>query len=128
MLGEQDDLRVRVVAHGLADPPGEGEARPYVGDPDRLVAEALGRELLAAFRAADHVDSVRVRVVHVRVGHEGVQERLYGAPRHIWPELAAREVGDHLLVAHLLALLERQNFVELETGELLGPYGREVAP
>jgi hypothetical protein len=97
------------------------------GDPDRLLPEALARQPLAAFRAADHVDRVGVRVVDLRVGNERVQQRLYGAPRHVRLELATGEVVHHLLVAHLLAVFEREYLVELESGKLPGLYGRQVA-
>src|SRR5215210_3270882 len=57
-----------------------------------------------------------------------MQQGLYGPPRHVGPELAAGQVRDHLLVGHTLALLERQDLIELETGELLRADGREVGP
>src|SRR5215210_4787195 len=126
VFGEQDELRVRVVPYGFTHLLAEGKARSYVGDPDRLIPKALARELLAAFRAADHVDRIRMRVVDLRIRNESVQERLYRAPRHVGPELATGQVGDHLLVAHLLTLLEREYFVELETRKLPGLYGRQV--
>ena len=126
VFGEQYELRVRVVPYGFAHLLAEGKAWSYVGDPDRLIAEALGREGLAAFRAADHIDRIGVRMVHLRVRDESMQERLYGAPRHIWPELATGQIRDHLPVAHLLPLLEREYFVELETRKLSGLYGRQV--
>ena len=115
-------------AYGLANLFREGKSGTDVGDPDRLIAEALVREFLAALRAADHVDGVRVGVVHVRVRHEGVKEGLYGAAGHVGPELAGGEVGDHLLVAHRVPLHKGQDLLELEAGELARLYGREVAP
>jgi hypothetical protein len=126
VFGEQDELRVRVVPYGFTHLLAEGKARSYVGDPDRLIPKALARELLAAFRAADHIDRIRMCVVDLRIRNESVQQGLYGAPRHVGCELATGQVGDHLLVAHLLPLLEREYFVELETRKLPSLYGRQV--
>ena len=47
VLGEHDELEVRVRARRLADLLGEREAGADVGDPRRLVAEALAHEPLA---------------------------------------------------------------------------------
>ena len=126
VLGQEDEPRVRVALYGLANLLAERETGADVRDPDRLLPEALACQPLAAFCAADHVDRVGVRVVDLRVGHESVQQRLYGAPRHVWLELATREVVHHLLVAHLLAVFEREYLAELEPGKLPGLYGRQV--
>jgi hypothetical protein len=126
VLGQEDEPRVRVALHGLANLLAERETGADVRDPHRLLPEALARQPLAAFRAADHVDRVGVRVVDLRVGNERVQQRLYGAPRHVWLELATREVVHHLLVAHLLAVFEREYLAEFEPGKVSRPYGRQV--
>ncbi len=126
VLGEQDELRPRVVADGVADLFREGEAGSDVRDPDRLVPVTLAGQVLAGFGAADHVHRIRVRVVHVRVGHEGVQERLDGPPRHVRPQLASRQIRDHLGVVHRVPLHQGQDLVELQPRELPGGYRREI--
>jgi hypothetical protein len=126
VLGEHDELQVRVCARCLADLLRQREAGPDVRDPGGGVAEAVGHEALAVGAAGEHVDSVGVRVVHVRRGDEGVQQRLDRAARRRGVELAARQVGDHVLIAHLVALHQRQHLVELERGEVLRPHGGEV--
>src|SRR3712207_9496489 len=70
VFGQQYEPGVRVAPYCLAHLLTECEARPYVRYPDRLLPEALGCEIFAAFRAADHVDSIRVRVVHVSIRSE----------------------------------------------------------
>jgi hypothetical protein len=49
VLGEQDEPGVRIVSYGLPDLLTECEAGTDVGNPDGLLAEALGGEFLAAF-------------------------------------------------------------------------------
>jgi hypothetical protein len=109
-----------------ADLPREREAWADVRDPGRRVAEALVHQPLAVGRPGEHVDAVRVCVVHVRGRHEGVQKRLDRGARHLRVELAAGEVGDHVLVAHLGALHQRQHLVHAQAGEVLGPHRGEV--
>src|SRR5688500_7263651 len=67
-----------------------------------------------------------MRVVDLGIRNESVQERLYRAPRHVGRELATCQVGDHLLVAHLLPLLQREYFTQLEARKLSGLDGRQV--
>jgi len=83
--------------------------------------------MLAVDGTDERADRIRVRVVDVRVRHERVQERLDRRARHRPVDLAAREVLDHLLVAHRLALRERQDLVEPQSGEPAGEDRREVA-
>ena len=127
VLGQHDELELRVLAHRGADLLGEREAGPDVRDPGRLVAEALGDEPLAVARAGQHVDAVRVRVVHVRSRDERVQQRLDRRARRRRVDLAARQVGDHVLVAHLLALEHREHLVEPQRREVLALHRRQVA-
>ena len=127
VLGEHDEPQVRVGADGLADLLGQREAGTDVRDPRGGVTEALAHQSLTVGRAREHVDAVRMRVVDVRGRDERVQQRLDRAPRHRGIELAAREVGDHVLVAHLLALDQRQHLVEPQAGEVLWPHRGEVA-
>ena len=127
VLGEHDELQRGVAAHRLADLPGEREARPDVRDPRGLVAEALAHEALAVPRAREHVDRVGVRVVDVVGRDERVQQRLDRRARRGRVGLAAREVGDHVLVAHLLALEQRQHLLEAQRREVLALHRREVA-
>jgi hypothetical protein len=77
VFGEQDELRLRIVPYGFAHLLAEDKARSYVGDPDHIIAEALASELLASFRATDHIDCIGMRVVDLRIRNESVQERLF---------------------------------------------------
>ena len=126
VLGEHDRLEVGVGARRLADLLRQREAGADVGDPGGAVAEALLHEPLAVGAARQHVDAVGVRVVDVRRRDERVQQRLDRAARRRGVELAAREVGDHVLVGHLVAVHQREHLVELERGEVLAPHRREV--
>ena len=127
VLREHHELQSGVVAHGLANLLRERESGADVGDPDRRVAEALARQPLAVGRSRQHVDAVGMRVVDVRRGHEGVQQRLDRRPRHRRVELAAHEVRDHLLVAHRGPGHQRQHLVEPQRGEAGAAHRREVA-
>jgi len=49
--------------------------------------------------------------------HERVQQRLDRGARHHRVELAAREVRDHLLIAHCVTLRKRENVAESKPGE-----------
>ena len=126
VLGEHDELELGIGAGRLPDLLGEREAGADVGNPRGAVAEALPHQAFAIGCAGQHVDAVRVRVVHVGRRHERVQQRLYRAARHRRIELTARQVGDHLLVAHLPPLDQREHLVELEPREVLGPHRGEV--
>ena len=128
VLGEHDELEVGVRARRLADLLGEREPGTDVGDPRRLVAEALAHEPLAVGAPGEDVDPVRMRVVDVGRRDEGVQQRLDRAARHRGVELAAGEVGDHVLVAHRVALDQRQHLVEPQPGEVLATHRGEVGP
>ncbi len=100
----------------------------------------LGDDALAVLAAGDHVGRVRVGVVDVGGGDESVQERLDRGPRHRRIEHAAREVGDHLLVAHLGALDQGLDLVQAQRREVptlhrrqigagaLHPQGPQLAP
>src|SRR3712207_9480774 len=91
MLGQQDVAGFGVIPYGLAYLLAKGKAGTDVGDPDGFLPEALGGQPLPAFRAADHVDRIRVGVVYLRVRDEGVQERLYGAAGHVGSQLRSEE-------------------------------------
>ena len=127
VLGEHDELELRVLAHGRADLLGEREAGPDVGDPGRFVAEALGHQPLAVARAGQHVDAVGVGVVDVLGRDERVQQRLDRRARRRRVDLAARQVGDHVLVAHLLALEHGEHLVQSQRREVLALHRRQVA-
>ena len=104
VLGEHDEPAGGVRRGPPRDLLGEREAGPDVVDPGRLLAEAVGDEGAAVARAGERVDRVGVGVMHVRRRDERVQQGLDRGSRGGGVELAAREVGDHLLVAHRLAL------------------------
>jgi hypothetical protein len=127
VLGQDDQAQAGGGAHGLADLLGQREARADVRDPRGLVAEALAHEALALGGARQHVDPVGVRVVHVRGRDERVQERLDRRARHRGVDHAPREVGDHLLVGHLVAGQQRLHLLQPQRGEVLGAHRGQVA-
>ena len=114
-MGEHDRARVGEVGDALR----ELEPRPQVRHHRDVVAERLVHRRLRVGRVGERADRVGVDVVDVRGRQERVQERLDRRPRRVGLDQAAREVGDHLLVAHRLALAQRQQLVE--------PQAREVA-
>jgi hypothetical protein len=127
VLGEDDELEIPFGAGRLTDLLGEREAGPDVRDPGGRIAEALAHEPLAVRGSCQHVDAVGVGVVDVRRRYEGVQQRLDRGAWHRRVELAAREIGNHRLVAHLGALHQRQHLVHTQAGEVLRSHRREVA-
>ena len=127
MLGEQHHLDVGVGADRLGDELREREAGADVGNPDGVGAEALPRQRLAVACTDDRTDRVWVGVIDVGVGDEGVQQRLDRRARHRRVELTACEVGDHLLVAHRVALEQRHDLVEAQAGEAGGGDRSQVA-
>jgi hypothetical protein len=98
-----------------------------VGNPDGVRAEALLGQALAVDRADDRADRVGMGVVDVRRGREGVQQGLDRGARHRRGQLAAREVGDHLLVAHRVALAQWHDLVLAQAGEAARLDRRQVA-
>ena len=60
-------------------------------------------------------------------GTNACSKRLDRRARHRGVELAAHEVGDHVLVAHLVALDQRQHLVEAQGREAAAAHRREIA-
>ena len=79
---------------------------------DRSVANFGGGNTSAKGRATDHVGR-EVDVMWVKGSGS---------------DLATGEVGDHLLVAHLLALEHRQRLIEPQRREVLAPHRRQITP
>ncbi len=127
VLGEHDELEPGVGAHRLADLLGQREPGADVRDPRGRGPEALAHEALAVARAREHVDRVGVRVMDVVGRHERVQQRLDRRARRGRVGLAAGEVGDHVLVGHLVALDEREHLLQAQRREVLRAHRREVA-
>ena len=102
VLGEQDEL-----ASGAPRqrPRRASRARTLAGGTESRCARSRSTrgEPLALDGADDGADRVRVGVVDVRMRDERVQQRLDRRARHRGVELAAREVRDHLRVAHRVA-------------------------
>ena len=117
MLLEQYPPCGRVLLEQEGDPARHVEPGPLVVEPDRLVAERLGRELPAARRRGQRDHRVGMRVVDVRRLDEGVEQRLDRGPRLVGPDRGAEEVGDHRRVVHCVAPAERQELVEPQAGE-----------
>ena len=126
VLLEQNRPRALLCLQELRDPARHVEAGPLVVEPHRLVAERVRREPSSVRRGRERDHRVRVRVVDVRRGDEGVQKRLDRRSRLVRPERGAQEVVDHLGVVHLGALAQRQDLVEPEGGEAGGRDRREV--
>ena len=119
MLLEDQGRRVGVVAERLRDVLRDPEARAPVSE----------RQHAAAVDAADHRarpvvvrqghDRVGVRVDHGLGGEKPVQQRLDRGARAADVLEGVREVGDHLLVGHVLAVEQRQDVVHPDPGEIL---------
>ena len=124
---QQDELRLRVLRHRFGNELRERETGTEVWNPHRIGAEALLGEALAIARADDRADRVGVRVIDVRVRHERVQQSLDRRTWHQRIQLAACEIGDHLLVAHRIALCEREDLVDAQPGEAAPADRGEVA-
>ena len=73
MLGQQHQLGFGMLADRVGNQLGEGEARPDVGDPDRVITETLLGQSLTVDGANDRADRIGVGVVDVRRRREGVQ-------------------------------------------------------
>ena len=128
MLGEQDQLGRRLGGDGVGNELRERKAGTDVGNPDCLRAEALLGQVLSVDRADDRADRVRMGVVDVRRGREGVEQGLDRGTRHRRVQLAAREVGHHLLVAHRIAFAQRHDLVLAQAREAARLDRRQVAP
>src|SRR5215468_11114709 len=98
VLLEEERLGAWMPLEGLRDFPRDEEARPAVRQRD---------------------DGVRVRVDDRGGGQEAVQERLDGGARARRLLQGMREVVDHLLIAHVLALEQRQHVVHADAGKVL---------
>ena len=110
----------------------EREAGPDVRDPRGRVAEALAAPAARRRRvpASTLMPSGCVWWT-CGAGTNACSSVSIEAARHRGVELAAREVGDHVLVAHLVALDQRQHLVEPQAGEVLArpsSRGREPEP
>ena len=126
VLCQYHQLQVGIGPHGRAHLLGQCEPRPDVRDPGSGLPEAVRHESLAVACARQRVDRVRMCVVHVRRRDEGVQQGLDRGARRAWVELTTGEVGDHLLVAHLLTLEQRHHVVEAQLDEVAGPHRRQI--
>ncbi len=121
----QDD---RPAAGEVGDPARELESRTDVLDDAHVVAERLVDSALRVGGVRERADRVGMDVVDVRRGQERVQERLDRRPRRGRVDDAARQVREHLLVGHPVALAERQDVVQPEPGEMATLGAREVRP
>ncbi len=110
----------------LGDPPREGETGSQVGDDRDVLAERIPHGHDRIRRVRERADRVGVDVIDVRRRQEGMQQRLDRRPRAVRLDEAAREVGDHLLVAHRCAVAEREQVVEPEPREVAGAGRREI--
>ena len=124
---EQDQAAgVGAGAHGRADLLREQEAGAAVGDGQDRVPVQLAQQGGPVAGVDQREDRVGVGVGDAGGRDEGVQERLdRGAGRGRLHERVG-QVVDHLLVAEVVALEERQDVVESDAGEVLPPDGREV--
>ena len=126
VLLEQDGARGRLLLEELGDPARHVEARPLVVEPDGLVAERLVGEPPPVGRRGQRDHRVGVRVVDVRGRDERVEQGLDRRPRLVRPQRAAEKVVDHLGVVHRLAVAQRQELVEPQSGEARRRDRREI--
>ena len=128
VLLEDDRPRLRPRPDGRPDLPRQPEAGAPVGHPHGLLAEQVLDHLAAALRVGQADDRVRVRVNHRLRVEEAVEEGLDRRPGRARLLEAAREVVDHLLVAHVVALEEREHLGEAHAGEVPARHALEVRP
>ena len=126
MLLEDDRPRLRPRPDGRPDLPRQPEPRPPVGDPDGLLAEQVLDDLAAPRGVGQADDRVGVGVNHRLRVEEAVEEGLDRRPRRARLLEAAREVVDHLLVAHVVAVEERQHLGEAHAGKVPARHALEV--
>ena len=103
MVREHDGPRIRE----LGDPLRKLESGPQVRDDGHIRAERLVHRRLRVGSVRERADRVGVDMVDMRRRQERMQERLDRGPRRLRVDEGAREVGDHLLVCHRLALAQR---------------------
>ena len=128
VLLEDDRPRLRPRPDGRPDLPRQPEAGTPVGHPHGLLAEQVLDHLAAALGVGQADDRVRVGVNHRLRVEEAVEERLDRRPGRARLLEAAREVVDHLLVAHVVALEEREHLGEAHAGKVPARHALEVRP
>ena len=121
-MGEHDGTRIRE----LGDAARELEAGPQVVDDRDVRAEGIAHGRVRIGGVGERADRVGMDVVDVRGRQERVEQRLDRRARRIGLDEAAREVRDHLLVGHRVALAEREQIVEPEPREVGRRDRREI--
>src|SRR5919106_5276301 len=126
VLREQQRPSLGVGGDGVGDLARDLEARSAVVERDDVLAVDAGQHVGRAVVVRERDDGVGVGV-HDRVGvDEAVQQRLDRGARTARFDQPVGEIGDHLLVAHVLPLEERPDVVHADTREVLALNRLEV--
>ena len=126
VLLEHDGPRVRLGADRRPDLSREPEAGAAVGHPDDLLPEQVLDDLPPALRVRQADDGVGVRVDDGLRVQEAVEQGLDRRPRRAGLLETAREVVDHLLVAHVVTLEEGEHLGQAHAGEVAARDALEV--
>ena len=128
VLLEQDRARLRMRREHGGHLARDQEPGPAVGERDDLVAVHLPEHVAAPVVVGERDDRVGVGVDHRRRGQEAVQQGLDGRARARRLLQRVGEIVHHLLVAHVLALEQRQHVVHPHAREVLLLDALEVGP
>ncbi len=136
VVAEEDALRPGVRLDQRLHPEADVEARPLPGDVEDLVPVHLAAEPLLVHGRGDRDHRVRVQVVHVPEGDEGVQGRVDRARARVQVEHAVAVELVHLvldlrlrtaLLARQVARLHRPHPIGIERGEAVALHRAQVA-
>ena len=119
VLGQQQRPGLGVGRDRVGDLPRDLEARPAIVERDDVLAVHAGENIGRAVVVRQRDDRVGVGVDDRRRLDEAVQQRLDRRPRPAGLLQRVGEIGDHLLVAHVLALEERADVVHPHAREIL---------
>src|SRR5262249_5930430 len=116
---EDERARLRMLGDGVRDLARDLEAWPAVVERDDVLAVDGGEHVARPVVVGERDDRIRVRVDHGEGVHEAVQQRLDGGPHAAGILQRVREIGHHLLIAHLPPLEQRPNVVHADPGKIL---------
>ena len=103
MLGQDDELRLWMSAHGQGHLARKGKAGAAIGNPDQLVAKALSCQMLAIGGTGKIVCRIGMRVIYIWKGQKSMQECLDGGTWATRFVKTMSQIVDHLGVAHAFA-------------------------
>ena len=119
VLGQQQRPGLGVGRDRVGHLPRDLEARPPIVERDDVLAVHAGEDVGRAVVVRQRDDRVGVGVDDRRRLDEAVQQRLDGRPGSAGLLQRVGEIGDHLLVAHVLALEQRADVVHPHAREIL---------